>query len=251
MQSISTLISDSFLRLDSVSLDDMSDVSLLKRTDTKYIFNKSLIPQILDDVRTDYSILEIKERRLMNYRTLYFDTPDMKFYYDHHRGRMVRTKIRIRKYVDSNLHFFEIKMKNYKGTVKSRLPISDFEYPLPILYSEFAKNITNRSYELEPTLWNKFQRMTLVNFKDKERVTIDLNISFAMKGKEKHAENLAIIELKQERFNRSSRIARALERHNIHSSGFSKYCIGMTQVDSSLKANAFKPKLLSLSKISA
>ena len=56
-----------------------------------------------------------------DYKSLYYDTEDWKFYLDHHNGRVNRNKIRFREYVGSKLTFLEIKLKNNKGkTIKKR-----------------------------------------------------------------------------------------------------------------------------------
>ena len=67
------------------------------------------------ELQNEYQVLEIKHRRLMHYASVYFDTPAFTFYFDHHNGKIRRTKIRQRKYVDSELTFLEIKQKNGKG----------------------------------------------------------------------------------------------------------------------------------------
>ena len=68
------------------------------------------------------SILQIDGKRKHDYKSLYFDTEDRKFYNDHHNQRVNRYKVRYREYVDSGLVFLEIKCKNNKGkTIKKRL----------------------------------------------------------------------------------------------------------------------------------
>ena len=94
-----------------ISLDEMNSVALMKRTDTKFVININYLPVVLNTLLKTYQILEIEGRRIMNYSSLYFDTEDFKFYLDHHNGRVNRTKIRQRKYVDSDLTFLEIKKK--------------------------------------------------------------------------------------------------------------------------------------------
>ena len=92
-----------------ISLEEMNSVALMKRTDTKFVINKSQLSIILNNLDVHYRILQIKEDRLMSYSSLYFDTTENKFYNDHHNGKNYRTKIRQRKYVESDLCFLEIK----------------------------------------------------------------------------------------------------------------------------------------------
>lgn len=235
-----------------ISLDEMNSVALMKRTDTKFVININYLPIVLNTLLNTYQILEIEGRRIMNYSSLYFDTEDFKFYLDHHNGRVNRTKIRQRKYVDSDLTFLEVKKKNGKGeTDKFRIKIDNFETKLSKKSKEFISDITSQDYNLLPSLWNSFHRITLVNLNDKERVTIDLNLTYTNDDKEKKYSNIVVVELKQSRFNRKSPVVKVLKKigHNPYS--ISKYCIGVANLYQHLKRNIFKSKLLKINKISA
>ncbi|SDR66797.1 VTC domain-containing protein [Polaribacter sp. KT25b] len=233
-----------------ISLDEMNSVALMKRTDTKYVINISSLSKVLEKLSETYKVLEIKEQRIMNYSSLYLDTKEFKFYHDHHNGIVNRTKIRQRKYVDSDLTFLEIKKKNGKGeTNKFRIKINDFETKLSDKSKKFISEITNEDYNLQTSLWNSFNRITLVNLKENERVTIDFNLTYTVDDKEKKYSNLAVIELKQSRFDRKSLVVKVLKSigHNPYS--ISKYCIGVANLYQNLKHNIFKPKLLKINNI--
>jgi hypothetical protein len=233
-----------------ISFDEMNIVALMKRTDTKFVINKSQLFLILNNLDAHYRILEIKKDRLMSYSSLYFDTTENKFYNDHHNGKNYRTKIRQRKYIESDLCFLEIKQKNGKGeTNKSRIKIKDFELDLSESSKGFIVSTTNQEYNLQPSLWNKFNRITLVNLKNKERVTIDLNLSYKINEVDKNFENLVVVEVKQERFNRNSEIVKTLRSIRHHPYSLSKYCIGMDSLYSDLKYNVFKKKVIKINKI--
>ncbi len=234
-----------------ISLVEMEEVSLMKRTDTKFVINISFLNFILEQLKENYKVLEVKNKRIMNYSSLYLDTPKFKFYNDHHNGKVNRTKIRQRKYVDSNLTFLEIKQKNGKGeTNKSRVKIDDFQPNLNQELKNFIFTTTKENYKLLPSLWNNFRRITLVNLKDNERVTIDLELTYSFKSKEKSYKNIVIVELKQTRFNRNSDVVKALKKYNYNPYSFSKYCIGMVNLYENIKYNLFKNKLLKINKIS-
>ena len=235
-----------------ISLKEMKSVALLKRIDTKFIFHKKDLIPVLEEIKNDYKVLEIKKNRVMTYQTLYFDTETKKFYHDHHNGKTIREKVRIRKYVESNRCFLEVKQKDVKGKMnKSRIAIPYFETDLPGTAADFIKQTTFQDYDLIPTVGNKFNRVTLVNNTDKERVTIDVNLIVKKNESEKCFENLVIIEAKQERFIRNSPIVKTLKTYRIHPFRISKYCIGMISLCSDLKYNEFKIKLLKISKIGA
>ena len=252
MSQISNSLKQEIQNLSPISLEEMDDVKLMKRTDTKFVIHEKDLASILKQVQDQYRVVEIKGNRVTTYSSLYFDTPEQKFYKDHHNGKNNRTKIRIRKYVESDICFLEIKQKDGKGnTNKSRISIKDFEPDLLKNSIEFIKKTTNESYDLEPIIWNEFNRVTLVNKAAKERLTIDLNLSFKKDGKFKTYSDLVIIELKQERFNRSSPIVQELKSKQINPYSISKYCIGMISIYNNLKYNRFKEKLIKINKITA
>ena len=236
--------------LEPISLNEMDGVSLMKRTDTKFVIHEKHLIEVLESIKDQYKVLQINENRLMPYSSLYFDTPTKKFYNDHHNRKVNRTKIRMRKYVESGICFLEIKQKNGKGkTTKSRISIDNFEPELSNNSIDFIEKITKQEFELKPIIWNKFNRITLVNKTAKERLTIDLNLSFKINNAFKTFNNLVIVELKQERFTRTSPIAQALKLRHINPYSLSKYCIGMISVYNDLKYNRFKKKLIKINKI--
>lgn len=244
-------IENSILQIQEISLSEMDSVALQKRKDTKFVINISLLPLILEHLKDNYRVLEIDGKRLMNYSSLYLDTPDFKFFNDHHNGRVNRTKIRQRKYVDSDLTFIEIKKKNGKGeTDKFRKQIPDFETTLSEKTKDFIQKVTEKDFDLQPSLWNNFQRITLVNLDSNERVTIDLNLSFSIDNKEKVYSRLVVIELKQAKFDRTSDVVKILKNMQCNPYSISKYCVGATNLYQNLKYNLIKSKLLKINKIS-
>ncbi|SNR38386.1 VTC domain-containing protein [Lutibacter agarilyticus] len=238
--------------LDPISLNEMDGVSLMKRTDTKFIIHQQQLIEVLKTITNQYKVLEINKNRLLTYSSLYFDTENKKFYHDHHNGKVNRTKVRMRKYMESNSCFLEIKQKDGKGkTTKSRIQIKDFETELSQNLVEFINSKTSEKFNLKPSIWNKFDRITLVNKHAMERLTIDLNLEFNMETSSKSYKNLAIIEVKQQRFDRTSPVVKSLKKIGINPYSMSKYCIGMTNIYPELKYNRFKRKIIKINKITA
>ncbi|PQJ78865.1 polyphosphate polymerase domain-containing protein [Polaribacter porphyrae] len=233
-----------------VSLEEMNNVTLMNRVDTKLVINKTQLNSLLESIINDYEVLKINNNILMSYSSLYFDTKANKFYSDHHNGKNNRIKIRQRKYIESDLCFLEIKQKNGKGfTNKTRIPIKDFEVNLTNSSKEFIAKTTEKDFDLLPSLWNSFNRITLVSLKNKERVTIDLNVNYNINQVKKSFNNIVIIEVKQERFNRKSKIIKSLKTIKQNPFSISKYCIGMISLYNDIKYNVFKNKLLKINKI--
>ncbi len=235
-----------------ISLQEMDAVKLLNRTDTKFVFTNDQLKELLQESSNDYKVLSINDQRYSNYKTLYFDTPDYLFYKRHHNGKENRHKVRIRKYVDSGLCFLEVKNKRKGRTDKRRIGVPDFEMELSPANQLFVEEMLGMSVKLVPTVWNSFSRITLVNEKLKERLTIDTNLSFeSVDGDSKTLSDLVITEVKQENISRNTPMVSKLKRRQIRPSGMSKYCIGCVLLNPNLKYNNFKSKLLMIDKLTA
>ena len=235
---------------DKISLDEMNGVSLMKRVDTKFILSESQLLKVFSKIQKDYKVLEIDNERLMQYSTLYFDTQNKKCFKEHHNGKLNRYKIRMRKYLVSDICFLEVKKKNNLGvTNKTRRQIKDFETILSSDSKEFIYNSQINDLLLEPALYNNFNRITLVNKNHPERVTIDTNLSFKSANKEKIFDNLVVIEIKQEGKRLNTVMNKALKLMSILPTNFSKYCLGITNTFDNIKSNRFKEINLKINKL--
>jgi len=235
----------------SISLKEMDTVKLMNRTETKFVFHYSQLPIILKAVSSHYRILQINNQRIASYKTLYFDTPDFKNYTDHHNGKLNRFKIRIRHYKDSGLFFLEKKLKNNKGrTIKKRIPVTDIFEEIPEIGKIFIKQHTGLNPDhLAPKLLNHFQRITLVQPTNKERITIDIGLGYSdTKQQQIQLQNIVIAEIKK--YGRTHSVMEQLFRQeHIHPTGFSKYCTGIASLYPEIKHNRFKYKLSQIKKI--
>ena len=81
----------------------------MNRTDIKFVFAESELPFFLEQLKTDYRVLDVEGFRMSRYESLYFDTENFDLFHHHQRGKANRHKIRYRRYVESDLNFFEIK----------------------------------------------------------------------------------------------------------------------------------------------
>ena len=234
----------------SISLEEMNGVSLLKRVDTKFLTTSSELSELLPYLYSDYQILEIDGNRLMNYSTLYFDTQDLRCYKEHHNGKAKRHKVRIRKYVESDICFLEVKEKQNSGmTNKVRCSIDDFETILSTESKQFIEKATKKDWELKPALHNYFQRFTLVNTQRSERVTIDLGLKYKTDATTKQFKNVVIVEVKQEKQNTRTPIYSILKSNRIRTVSFSKYCMGVSNIFTDIKSNKFKELNLKINQL--
>lgn len=233
-----------------ITLEEMDGVKLMDRTDTKYTFHISRLEQILGMVINTYKVLEINNRRVSDYKTLYYDTTDLELYYKHHSGKLNRYKVRHRTYVDSNLGYLEVKFKNNKGrTLKERIKKKDVLFEWPEDAQAFlSKKTPYLPSTLIPNLWVNYSRITLVNRVSKERLTIDLNLEFKKGDVLKQLPQMVIAEVKQER-SQSSPFIDVMKKLHIREGSISKYCMAVAYTDPTVKVNQFKPKLLNIQKI--
>jgi len=237
----------------TVTLDEIKPLRLMKRIDKKYVFDVSSLPSLLEAASPNYNLLKIEDSREQAYLTVYFDTNEHNLYLDHHRGKLNRYKVRIRKYLSSGDLFLEIKHKNNKRqTLKSRTDQPD-NFQISPSQSQFIKELTGVSAsQLAPMVYVEFKRITLINMERKERVTLDYDLSFRNFQNEDQChrlENIAIAEVKRNAFDNKSSFNKLLKEKRIYENGFSKYCMAMVLINDKVKKNRFKQRLRLLHKI--
>jgi hypothetical protein len=235
-----------------ISLEEMNDIRLMNRTDKKFVVNALELQQLISLLMPDYKVQEIGKKRISSYGTIYLDTPDLWMYHTHMNGKLNRFKWRIRSYEDSNLSFLEIKRKTNKGrTRKSRIEFNPFYRLEDGVAADFIFSESGmESRLLQPVLQNHFHRITFVNRQKTERVTVDFDINFrnCLNEYTSSANNLAIVEIKQDQ-SCGSAIGRYLEDRRVKPSGISKYCLGLAMTTENLKRNSYKQKIRSIHKI--
>lgn len=239
-----------------ISLAEMDGVKLMNRVDSKYLCDEQTLSAILADAAAEgYSALSVGGLRIVPYNSVYFDTPGLRMFLDHHNRRLVRQKVRTRVYENSGETFLEIKRKNNHGrTKKKRIAIPQAEL------TDFSADIQATAYlerysaftagELSPVLSTAFRRITLVNPARTERITIDTALVFTnfRTGKKASLETAVIIELKQDG-HAGSQMKDILLRNRVKPVRISKYCIAVTLTDPSSKHNRFKVKVRAVEKL--
>lgn len=232
----------------------MDSVKLMDRQDIKFVFNTNVLPAILKEAENYYRVFEVKNNKIQNYSSLYFDTDYFKFYLDHHNGKMNRHKVRFREYTDSDLHFLEVKFKNNKGnTRKKRIEIPKEIFLNGILSDNEKEFINERlNYKPEPLsskLSANYSRITLVHYGLNERATIDLNLSYQNNTRKKDFCGMIILEVKQDRLSLSSDLIQILRKFRLSSIKISKYCLGINSLFPHVKYNRFKQRIIAVDKL--
>jgi hypothetical protein len=207
---------------------------------------------MLTALSPDYQVVLAGGRRCATYETIYFDAAGRQFYHDHRRGRRPRYKVRIRHHIERRLTFLEVKRKdNSERTVKTRLELPFSHDTFATREQEFVRaHVPMDPVHLAPAVWIAFQRVTLLNGRINERVTIDCNLRVGAAGRSEQLEILpgvAIVEVKQVWHYNGPGAITALRTQGVEQS-LSKYCVATIHL-ASVRANNFKPALRAIDRL--
>ena len=224
---------------------------MLERLDNKYVIRSGILQRAAPLLAQHFDALEIGGKRAFSYVTRYFDDAGYSGYFDHHRGRRQRCKVRIRRYDDAQTCFVEIKLKGKRGiTVKIRR-----KHPIELFGTLDAKAMTfvrdtyrafyGRDLDpaLEPALDVRYERVSLVAKTGRERMTIDSRLKFS-KADDSIAvsDEVFVVETKSPNGNGiADKILRGFHQHSTRNC--SKYCIGIASLRTDSKRNNFLPTL--------
>ncbi len=208
--------------LDAVSLQELNDLAALQtRVDRKYlVFAHELVDLFqVDDLNA--RVLEVDGRRQFGYTSTYFDTPSVDCYLNAARSRPNRFKVRTRTYLDSDIHYLEIKTRargrktkktRHRATLEDHANVTPANQRLiaETLDAEF-RGRTMLDCEatvaaLQSTLTTHYSRTTLLvgpqtlgagAAGEPSRATIDTSLAFSAPGTQLRSHpDLAIIETK-------------------------------------------------------
>jgi hypothetical protein len=238
-------------KFSTATLNDLEKQKLLNRYDVKFIFSTQKLTEFIDSLQRDFRALDIKGERMFHYETIYYDTDDNLLFMHHHNGKLNRSKVRIRKYSSSPKTFVEVKFKsNNMKVYKSRLQQLDNEllfdnYDVKRLLEKY--NLEDK--ELKQKITVTYDRMTFIHKWHPIKITLDANIYYKNCISEGGLKGLVIVECKSNNRLSVSNFIKHMKYLRIHELGVSKYCLGRILLDSDLKQNRFKHKLLSINKI--
>jgi hypothetical protein len=245
VRSIAEILSD----FESVQLEQLDAVKLLNRVDTKFLVHVSSLPDLLAALSSGYLVLEIKGQRMSHYHTVYYDTSDFYYYNVHQTGRLPRTKIRIRTYMETGQSFLEIKIKNnHKKTSKVRILIENKDVLADKKSRMFLKRKVGNYEDIVPVIDVFYSRTTLVNRDFSERLTIDTDLKFKAGDSVSDFSDLCIIEHKQEKSSNSF-VREVLREHRVFETSLSKYCLGIASLYPQVKSNNIKQKIRDIKKL--
>ena len=238
----------------SYGLTDLDKANLMDRVDVKFVLPTAFLPTLLEQLKNDYRVLDIKGKRISEYHNRYFDTPELDFYNAHHNGKLNRYKVRERTYVDTDTQFLEVKFKNdRKRTIKTRINCHADKAD-SMTQEAFLQQEMQTAYDkLEVSQYGGYQRIALANEAAAERLTLDFDLWYSLTKKEQTIKlpHFFIAELKQQKHSKFSPFYQLMSKNNLFPVSFSKYCIGCTMLyPNMLKKNQFNGVLRHIAKFS-
>ncbi|USN56396.1 MAG: VTC domain-containing protein [Candidatus Peribacteria bacterium] len=136
----------------------------------KYVVHQKHLGAIFHEMIKDFDILTIDKKNVFKYESIYMDTPEHDFYHAHNRGEKDRIKVRTRRYMDSDLTFFEFKHRDHDVVRKYRYAIDMSQHgQVDETAKRFVRDTHNAIYgtdfekELVPSMVTKYKRITLVH----------------------------------------------------------------------------------------
>lgn len=209
------------------------------------------LARVVERLGDSHRVLTIGDRTRFEYRTTYFDSPDLASFREHVQGRRRRFKCRTRHYVESDERQFEVKLKGPRGrTLKRRIPI---EAPTPGPLADPALGFLRaclagygRTVDaaMAPALSMSYHRTTVASPERGERLTCDvgLRVAGADGAAGRLREGFAIVESKSATGRaRADRALLALGARPV--TDCSKYCVGIGLTRPQVRGNRFHPLL--------
>jgi hypothetical protein len=198
------------------------------RSDTKFVLAPSAVAELLHRLWPHYALLPAAAGPFGSYQTLYFDTGQLDLFHAQRRGKRLRHKVRIRHYEDRQMTSLEVKtrssdLRTFK-TWRER-PYGDNQ--LSPDDRAFIETQTGLSQPVVPQVWTRYRRLMLLGIHSNERISLDLDLRVEMGSRARSFDQLAILEVKQWPFCRSTPVMTALRAAGSHPAWAGKYCTGI------------------------
>ena len=224
----------------------LAERELLRRIDHKYVLDRARLGELLGALAAEYAVLPVGEGGAAIYQNLYFDTPELRCFHDHRRGRRIRHKVRIRHYPDRELSFLEVKTKRSEViTDKQRRRIDFSREQLDAVDLAFLREHTGElAGALAPAVRVDYRRVLLFHPRLPERLTIDLGLEAGRGDDRAPLGALAIVEIKRAPGGAPRTPAmRALAALGVRERSLSKYCAAMALIHPTVRHNRLRPAL--------
>jgi hypothetical protein len=231
--------------LASLQVTDRTELSteftLQTRTDRKYLISKSLLEDILQLSKANFSVVGDSGKLVSKYESVYFDTPDLELHKLAAVGRRRRFKLRTRTYIESESSFLELKVRNSRcqtNKIRFEIPFEN-RFSNPDAHQAWIENELAVHDITGPTAYASslnvsFQRSTLVSLTEASRITIDTSLEFNNISA-LNSPDWIILETKSA--GQPSQLDRNLWRAGIRPGKISKYGVGIALLNPATPRN--------------
>ena len=223
----------------------LASARLQTRVDRKYLLTPGQFAALAERLHDGFRVLDIDDRRMHGYESVYFDTPGLECYRHHRQGRRRRFKVRTRAYTDTDEQLLEVKLEGPRGsTDKRRLPLPNgsigreparldthgWSFVAAVL-DEYGVAVPSR---LEQSLVTTYRRTTLVDPLAGARLTLDVDLEFSHGAHRVRGPDRVLVESKS---TGSSLADDTLADLGIRPASLSKYCVGLAVTRPDVPAN--------------
>ena len=224
--------------------------ALASRREWKAVLPASALPALLHRLAATHAVVLTEEgRAAARYVTRYWDTPDLRCFHDHRRGRARRAKVRVRDYLDRRLSRLEVKVRHPGGRATKPFALRPIGHVLAADDLAFvAQSAPIDLPLLRPSLTVQFARITLVGTDREERITIDQGLTWSRGGATVSHPHLAVVELKSRSKAAAAPSLRALAAVGHHPAAFSKYAAGIVLCTPEVRHHRLRPMLRRLAR---
>lgn len=225
----------------------LNDREMQRRSESKFLMPQEAALRLASALRPACAVLPAGDALIASYQSLYFDTDDLSLFHAHRRGRRVRHKVRIRHYPDRQVSFLEVKLRRGEhDSLKVRRERDFGDSRLSHADRAFLDAQCGRHDDLRPQAWITYSRITLLALRSTERVTIDLHFAAYRAHARAELPHLAVVEVKQPRFDRRGVALRAVLDAGCRPGWASKYCTGVILTSPNVRANRLREHLRAL-----
>ena len=240
--------------LPTYALNEPNEQQQMTRQENKFLIAAEYLPELLVKLLPHYRLLCIKNQCLHDYHNVYFDTDELTFFHQHHNQHRLRKKVRLRSYLNTQSHYFEIKQKLKRGVSHKERILSNGDINSVLKQGQaLLKRYDLADLILLPTLQVDYQRLSLWHEQTNERITFDMNTHFKScdDPASYYQERRVIIEIKHHERPHQSHASKLFKQLGLRETAFSKYCMGLLFTHrKAIKYNYFKALLLNDEKYS-
>lgn len=226
--------------LPAVHLDEvLATAALLDRNDRKYVLTLEDLDGLVRAIPDDWRVLTIDGRSQHRYRSVYLDDPRLGCFLATARQRPHRSKVRLRSYLDSRLHYLEVKVRDATGRTTKHRRRTSAGTEMTQLERSFVRPLVTDGMnvdDLHPTLTTTYRRSTVLPPGGTARLTVDHDLRAAdSDGRALVTRGLVIVETKSS--GPPTVADRLLWRHGHRPVAISKYATCLAALHPGLPRN--------------